>query len=67
MFLRGLWDVSLNGDLFETSQRHLMPAGKIYVFIVNIKQKEFIKLVSLLLAVNMTNSVHESSVFIIDF
>ena len=27
MFLRGLWDVSLNGDLFETSQRHLMPAG----------------------------------------
>ena len=27
MFLRGLWDVSLNGDLFETSQGHLMPAG----------------------------------------
>ena len=44
-----------------------MLSGKIYVFIVNIKQKEFIKLVSLLLAVNMTNSVHESSVFIIDF
>ena len=27
MFLRGLWDVSLNGDLIEISQRHLMPAG----------------------------------------
>ena len=26
MFLRGLWDVSLNGDLIEISQRHLMPA-----------------------------------------
>ena len=28
MFLRGLWDVSLNRDLFETSQRHLMLAGE---------------------------------------
>ena len=28
MFLRGLWNVSLNGDLFETSQRYLMPAGR---------------------------------------
>ena len=27
MFLRGLWDISLNGDLTEISQRHLMPAG----------------------------------------
>ena len=27
MFLRGLRDVSLNWDLFEISQRHLMPAG----------------------------------------
>ena len=27
MFLRGLWGVYLNGDLFEASQRHLMPAG----------------------------------------
>ena len=26
MFLRGLWDVSLNGDLIETCQRHLMSA-----------------------------------------
>ena len=26
MFLRGLWDVSLNGDLTETSQRHIVPA-----------------------------------------
>ena len=26
MFLRGLWDVSLNGDLIEISERHLMPA-----------------------------------------
>ena len=25
MFLRGLWDASLNGDLIEISQRHLMP------------------------------------------
>ena len=25
MFLRGLWDVSLNGDLIEISQTHLMP------------------------------------------
>ena len=29
MFLRGLWDVSLNGGLIEISQRHLMPAGLI--------------------------------------
>ena len=28
MFLRGLWDVCLNGDLIEISPRHLMPAGK---------------------------------------
>ena len=27
MFLKGLWDVSLNGDLIEISQRHLIPAG----------------------------------------
>ena len=27
MFLRGLWDVFLNVDLIEISQRHLMPAG----------------------------------------
>ena len=26
MFLRGLWHASLNEDLIETSQRHLMPA-----------------------------------------
>ena len=32
MFLRGLWDVSLNGDLIEISQRHLMPAGIISGF-----------------------------------
>ena len=35
MFLRGLWNISLNGDLIEISQRHLMPAG--YVF--NLKPK----------------------------
>ena len=29
MFLRGLWDISLHGDLFENSQRHLMPAGQL--------------------------------------
>ena len=28
MFLRGLWDISLNGGLIEISQRHLMVAGK---------------------------------------
>ena len=28
MFLRGVWDVSLIGDLIEISQRHLMPAGR---------------------------------------
>ena len=28
-FLRGLWHASLNGDLIETSQRHLMPAGTV--------------------------------------
>ena len=27
MFFRGLWDVSLNGDLIEISQRHLLLAG----------------------------------------
>ena len=35
MFLRGLWNISLNGDLIEISQRHLMAAG--YVF--NLKAK----------------------------
>ena len=29
MFLSGLWDVSLNGDLIEISQRHLMTAETI--------------------------------------
>ena len=28
MSLRGLWDISFNGDLIEISQGHLMPAGK---------------------------------------
>ena len=28
MFLKSLWDISLNGDLIEISQRHLMPAGR---------------------------------------
>ena len=27
MLLRGPWDISLNGDLVEISQRQLMPAG----------------------------------------
>ena len=27
LFLRGFWDVCLNGDLIEISQRHLIPAG----------------------------------------
>ena len=27
MFARGHWDVSLNGDLIEISQRHFLPAG----------------------------------------
>ena len=35
MFLKGLWNISLNGDLIEISQRHLMAAG--YVF--NLKAK----------------------------
>ena len=30
MFLRRLWDISLNGDLIEISQRYLMPAGERY-------------------------------------
>ena len=30
MFLGGLWDISLNGDLIEISQRHLIPAGNKY-------------------------------------
>ena len=30
-FLRGPWDVSLNGDLIGNSQKHLMPAGLIFV------------------------------------
>ena len=34
MFLRGLWDVSLSGDLFETSQRHLMPAGWLFLYLI---------------------------------
>ena len=46
MFLGGLWDVSLNGDLIEISQRHLMLAGYegelimlVSVFIKKGKQK----------------------------
>ena len=33
MFLRGLWNVSLNGDLIEISQRNLMPAGSAVIFL----------------------------------
>ena len=33
MFSRGLWDVSLTGDLIETSQAHLMLAGLIFQMI----------------------------------
>ena len=31
MFVRGLWDVSLNGDLIEVSLRHLILAGNLVV------------------------------------
>ena len=32
IFLRGLGAVSLNGDLIDTSQRHLMPAEAYYLW-----------------------------------
>ena len=37
MFLRGLWNVSLNGDLTEISQRNLMPAG--LLLLTNLSKK----------------------------
>ena len=36
MFVKGLWDVSLNGDLIEISLRHLMQAGKYRFWILKI-------------------------------
>ena len=32
MFLRGLWAISLNGDLIEISQTHPMPVGYYYQY-----------------------------------
>ena len=48
MFLRDLSDVSLNGDLIETSQRHLMPAGGKLSFLdikISRDKNQFITLV----------------------
>ena len=38
MFLRGLWDVSLNGDLIDIFQRHLMPAGLVQLVLVKFSE-----------------------------
>ena len=45
MFFRGIWDFSLNGDLFETSQRHLIPAR-----IIRKKDSCFAKTLSMKIA-----------------
>ena len=43
MFLRGLWDVSLNGNLIENSQRYFMPARALTHFDVHFRVHKYVQ------------------------
>ena len=59
MFLRGLWDISLNGDLIEISQRHLMPAGTVLLVFALINIKKTISSLSLWFGKSQINLGYE--------
>ena len=60
MFLRGLWGVSVNGDLIEISQRHLMSAG----WLLLVTSRYFTFLLVLHFSNNFFNVLYVHSFFL---
>ena len=59
MFLRGLWDISLNGDLIEISRRHLMPAEFIPQYCEKILGRDFFAIRELGMKFNNDDSANK--------